>query len=87
MATVTSEQRQLLHQAGGDVLRLEDPDSPQQYILMRAEIYAKLQSGHGDLDPRDLYPALHRALQDEGWDDPKMDEYNRYGQPRTDCGG
>lgn len=32
-----------------------------------------------DIDPRDLYPQLHRALRDEGWDDPRMDEYNRYG--------
>jgi hypothetical protein len=46
--------------------------------LVRAEVYEQLRSGHADLNPRDLYPALHRALQDEGWDDPQMEEYNRY---------
>jgi hypothetical protein len=32
-----------------------------------------------DLDPRAFYPALQRALRDEGWDGPQMDEYNRDG--------
>lgn len=87
MTTLTTEQRNLLQQAGGDVLRLVDPDTQQQYVLMRAEIYDQLCTGNAELDPRELYPALHRALRDEGWDDPQMDEYNRYGEPRTDCGG
>lgn len=40
---------------------------------------AALPTTGGDIDPRDMYPLLHRALRDEGWDDPRMDEYNRYG--------
>ena len=79
METLTPEQRKLLQQAGGQPLRLIDPDTNQQYILVRAELYEQLQSANTGLDPRDLYPALHRALRDEGWDDPQMDEYNRYG--------
>jgi hemerythrin-like domain-containing protein len=79
VATLTPEQRKLIQQAGGEVLRLVDPDTSQQYVLVRAEIYEQLRSGHLDLDPRDLYPALHRAMRDDGWDDPQMDEYNRYG--------
>jgi hypothetical protein len=79
METLTPEQRKLLQQAGGRPLRLIDPDTNQQYVLVRAEVYEQLQLAHTDLDPRDLYPALDRALRDEGWDDPQMDEYNRYG--------
>ncbi len=79
MATLTAEQRKLLEEAGGEVLRLSDPETNQNYVLVRAEVYEQLRSGHADLNPRDLYPALHRALQDEGWDDPQMEEYNRYG--------
>ncbi len=40
---------------------------------------AALPTTGGDIDPHDMYPLLHRALRDEGWDDPRMDEYNRYG--------
>jgi len=79
MAELTTEQRKLLQQSGGQPVRLIDPDTNQQYILVHAEVYDQLWSVHADLDPRDLYPALHRALRDEGWDDPKLDEYNRYG--------
>jgi hypothetical protein len=78
MATLTAEQRKLLEQAGGEILRLTDPKTNQEYVLVRAEVYEQLRSGYADLNPRDLYPALHRALQDEGWDDPEMEEYNRY---------
>jgi hypothetical protein len=79
MATLTPEQLELLQEAGGEVLRLVDPETNQQYLLLRAEVYQELRSGHADFNPRDLYPALHRALQDEGWDDPLMEEYNHYG--------
>jgi hypothetical protein len=79
MTTLTIEQRDLIKQTGGEPLRLLDPDTSQEYVLLPAEVYDQLRSALTDLDPRDLYPALHRALRDEGWDDLKMDEYNRYG--------
>jgi hypothetical protein len=79
MAELTTEQRKLLQQSGGTPVRLTDPDTNQQYVLVPAEVYDQLLPQHSDLDPRDLYPALHRALRDEGWDDRQMDEYNRYG--------
>jgi len=79
MATLSAEQRNLLKQKNGEPLRLVDPDTNEEYVLVHAEVYDQLRAALTDLDPRDLYPALHRALRDEGWDDPKMDEYNRYG--------
>jgi hypothetical protein len=62
MAIVTSEQRKLVETAGGEFLRIFDPETNQDYVLMRAEVYEQLRSGHADLNPRDLYPALHRGL-------------------------
>ena len=79
MTILTVEQRDLLKQSGGGPVRLIDPDTNQEYVLLRTEVYDQLRPVQTDLDPRDLYPALHRALRDEGWDDPQMDEYNRYG--------
>jgi hypothetical protein len=72
MAALTAEQRKLHKEAGGEVLRLSDPETNQDNVLVRAEVCEQFRSGHADLNPRDLYPALHRALQDEGWDDPQM---------------
>jgi hypothetical protein len=79
MTILSVEQRELLKQSGGEPVQFVDPDTNQTYVLLRSEVYEQLRSARTDLDPRDLYPALHRALRDEGWDDPKMDEYNRYG--------
>jgi hypothetical protein len=79
MTTLTVEQRELLNQSGGHLVQLLDPDTNQEYVLLPTRIYNNFRSLLGDIDPRDLYPALHRALRDEGWDDPKMDEYNQYG--------
>jgi hypothetical protein len=79
MSTLTQEQRQMLRQSEGEPVRLLDPDTNREYVLLQAEVYDRLRSALTDLDPRELYPALHRALRDEGWDGPQMDEYNRYG--------
>jgi len=79
MSTLTQEQRQMLRQSEGEPVRLLDPDTNREYVLLQAEVYDRLRSALIDLDPREFYPALHRALRDEGWDDPQMDEYNRYG--------
>jgi hypothetical protein len=79
MSTLTKEQRQLLHETAGEPLRLLDPDTNREYVLVQAEVFEQLRHLLSDLNPRELYPALHRALRDEGWDDPVMDEYNRYG--------
>ncbi|HEY1860162.1 MAG TPA: hypothetical protein VGG61_07400 [Gemmataceae bacterium] len=79
MSTLTQEQREMLRQSEGEPVRLLDPDTNREYVLLQAEVYDRLRSALTDLDPRELYPALHRALRDEGWDGPQMDEYNRYG--------
>jgi hypothetical protein len=59
--------------------RARDPKTNKEYVLVSAEDYQRLQALLGDFEPREFYTALHRAMKDEGWDDPKMDEYNRYG--------
>jgi hypothetical protein len=79
MATLTVEQRKLLTHPSDEPLRLMDPDTNQEYVLVQAEVYDQMRSVLNDVNPRDLYPALHKALETEGWDDPKMDDYNRYG--------
>src|SRR5262245_37683750 len=64
---------------GCEPVRLLDPETNQEYVLVPAESYRRIQALLSDLDPRELYPALHRAMDQEGWNDLRMDEYNRYG--------
>jgi hypothetical protein len=78
MSTLTDEQRQLIRHAGGEPLRLLDPETNQQYVLLPAEDFDRFKGVLNELEPRELYPALERALGDEGWNDPHMDDYNRY---------
>ncbi|HUQ70249.1 MAG TPA: hypothetical protein VM165_12030 [Planctomycetaceae bacterium] len=79
MTALTLEQRELLKDSSRQPVRLVDPETNQEYVLLQVEVYDRLQSVINDLAPRDFYPALQRALADEGWDEPHMDEYNRYG--------
>jgi hypothetical protein len=57
MATLTMELRQLLQQGGGEPLRLIDPETNREYVLV---LFDQLQALQSDLAPRDFYPALHR---------------------------
>jgi hypothetical protein len=79
MESLTIEQRNLIKENSGQPVRLIDPDTNEEYVLLQAEVYEQLRLSVTDLEPRSLYPALQRALKDEGWDDPQMDEYNQYG--------
>lgn len=71
------EQKQLLQQRTGEPPRLVDPDTNREYVLLPAEIYLQLQAFLGEINPRETYPLLQRALREEGWDEPHTDEYNR----------
>lgn len=60
------------------LLRPTAPLSLEEGAQVEVIVLGPLGEG-GDIDPHDTYPLLHRALREEGWDDPRMDEYNRYG--------
>ena len=79
MTILTVEQQEQLKNVGGQPLHLFDPQTSQEYVLLPIQVYQHFQTMLDDIDPRELYPLLHRALRDEGWDDPQMDEYNQYG--------
>jgi hypothetical protein len=79
MTALSQDQRERLRESGGGPLRLVDPDTKKEYVLLQADMYEQMLASIDENNPRVLYPALQRALKDEGWDDPQMDEYNRYG--------
>ena len=41
--TLTPEQRQAVEQAGGQPVRLEDPENHRGYVLLKEEAYQRLQ--------------------------------------------
>ena len=77
---LTEEERRELRQGNSRPVRLTDPETRQEYILLPVEVYDRLKSLL--YDDRDFGPAVGYALTDEvmkeDWDDPKMTEYDRY---------
>jgi hypothetical protein len=43
MATITPELRQEIQQAGDEPLKIEDPETHQVYVVIREDVYRKLQ--------------------------------------------
>jgi hypothetical protein len=75
MIELTEQQRQELSAAEPVAV---DPHTKQEYILVRKEVYAQLKNGLDiDFHPREAYSAIDRSFA-EGWNDPKMDDYDRY---------
>jgi len=66
---LTNEQRREL--ANGEPVRLTDPDSDQDFVVLRADVYDELRA------IADGY--ARRA----GWDDPALDVYEQYRKPEA----
>jgi hypothetical protein len=43
MTTITSELRQELQRAGDELLKIEDPETHQVYVVIREDVYQKLR--------------------------------------------
>jgi hypothetical protein len=74
MITLTPEQRQEIQRAGEEPVRLADPETRTEYVLLKAEVYDRIRTLLDD--PRSAYPLAMRVFGEDGWDDPQMDEYN-----------
>jgi hypothetical protein len=77
---LTEEVRRELRQGNGSPVRLTDPETRQEYILLPAEVYDRLKCflyDDGEFDPALGY-ALTDEIMKEDWDNPKMAEYDRY---------
>jgi len=79
MLTIPKELQQAVRASHGRPLRLTDPETLAEYVLLQAAIYDQL---HGLLDhDTSLTPVERRAVFIQaglraGWDDPEMDIYN-----------
>ncbi|HEV3120800.1 MAG TPA: hypothetical protein VGY53_02805 [Isosphaeraceae bacterium] len=52
MPTLTPEQRLALEKAGQAPIRLEDPETSQAYVLLRADLYERMRAlAEEEIDP------------------------------------
>jgi hypothetical protein len=74
--TLPPELRQALAARPGEPLKLVDTQTNAAYYLVSAEQFERLR-GLLDDDPSAAYPLADETFA-EGWDDPKMADYDRY---------
>jgi hypothetical protein len=63
---LTEQQRRALAEAGDTPPTVTDPETATEYVLVRADVYAKLRAVVDGMTKR------------AGWDDPALDDYERY---------
>ncbi len=79
MIQLTDEQRQRL--ASGQAVQVTDPQTAQPYVVLRQDVYERvwrLLYDDSEWTADELRRQLARSTQDNGWDEPGMDAYDRY---------
>ena len=78
MIELTEQQRQEL--AGPQPLRVVDPTTHQRYVLVREELYERMQAvlDEGALDSRDVSALVDRTMREYDEDDPLLESYQKY---------
>jgi hypothetical protein len=79
MLTIPKELQEAMRASQGRPLRLTDPETQAEYVLLQADLYDQLHGllSNGSLLTSDERRAvLIQAGLRAGWDDPEMDVYN-----------
>jgi hypothetical protein len=74
MATLTPEQRQEIQKAGEEPVRLADPETQTEYVILKAKVYDRIRALADETSA--AHPLAMKVFGQDGWDDPQMDEYN-----------
>jgi hypothetical protein len=85
MLELTAEQHQALVANGKEPVRAIDPATKAEYVLIRAEVYDRIQSLVGN-DPswvESAYLASLETFARDGWDDPRMGVYDALDPRKT----
>lgn len=79
MITMPKELQEMVRIAHGQPVRLADPDTHEEYIMLRADVYNQMQARSYDDTPltgEEKQVLLLKAGLRAGWDDPEMEVYN-----------
>lgn len=85
MIELTLDQHQALERSGPKPVRAVDPTTRAEYVLVPAEVYARLEGllgGDTDRDHEELRVLLARSAEANGWNEPEMDAYDHYDENR-----
>ena len=85
MIKLTNQQWQELRQSSGSEVRVSDPQTRKEYVLVSAEVYDRLKKllvDDGDWTPEEQLRLLADSGKRAGWDDPEMDVYDNYDENR-----
>ncbi|MDE0009799.1 MAG: hypothetical protein OXU36_01560 [Candidatus Poribacteria bacterium] len=87
MMKLTKELQEAIQDANGQPIRLVDPKTHLEYVVLPAEIFDRVQHVFSDANPLTIEEQRALLVQvglSVGWDDPAMDVYNKL-DPRRDC--
>jgi len=79
MIELTETQSRELNATIPPELRVLDPETKQEYVLLRAEVYDRIKAlvqVDEELPISTMYPLLDEMAAKAGWDDPALDIYN-----------
>jgi hypothetical protein len=83
MIEITEEQRRQLD--NGKAIDITDPQTATHYVVLRKDIYERVQRllyDDSEWTNDELRLQLARSANDNGWDEPGMDAYDRYDEER-----
>lgn len=80
MVNLTESQRQVLEAQAGQPVPVLDERTQKVYYLISAEQFEQVRTLFTDepFSPRELYPLTAKTAAEAGWNDPRMDAYDRY---------
>lgn len=82
MIELTEAMLKALGEQGGQLLRLVDPRSGTTYLLVRADLFERMQDGEDELAGIDVGKLIAEAMREDDEGDPHLEKYqNEYGLP------
>ena len=86
MITLTKELQQAVQDANEQPIRLVDPETNLEYVVLPTKVFDRIQDIFYNANPltiEEQRALLVKVGLSVGWDDPKMDAYNEF-DPRLD---
>ena len=79
MIAISEELKQAVKDSKDNLVRLVDPETKAEYVVLSVETFNQMQEklyDDGPLTPEERHSLLVQAGLRAGWDDPEMDVYN-----------
>ena len=86
MIELTEKQRQAVRDLNCAVIGVTDPDTKEEFILIRKEMYQRIEDllfDDSDWTEEEMRTQLALAAEANGWNEPAMDVYNDYDTNRA----